>query len=149
MVNIRQVKSWQWALLVLALLVALDWAIRRPDGRTRALNEAIQTAASPQLKNYPYPFHVMRVDGNTAIMGTPRNFEMPAFRFLGAMYPDVNVKDHDNPAFIALEKTLVQVQDEAKGIVLAQPGVSGVKWELDREWLQRHHLEVPDKPPAR
>ena len=43
--NFRQVKSWQWALLVLALLVALDWAIRRPDGRTRALNEAIQAAA--------------------------------------------------------------------------------------------------------
>ena len=88
---------------MLALLVALDWAIRRPDGRTRALNEAIQMAASPQLKNYPYPFHVLRVEGNTAIMGTPRNFDMPAFRFLGAMYPDVNVKDHDNPAFIALE----------------------------------------------
>jgi hypothetical protein len=65
------------------------------------------------------------------------------------MYPDVNVKDHDNPAFIALERTLGQVQDEAKAIVLAQPGVGGVKWELDREWLQRHQLEVPDKPPAR
>ena len=34
-------------------------------------------------------------------------------------------------------------------LVLAQPGVSGVKWELDREWLQRHHLEVPEKPPGR
>ena len=106
--NLRQVKLWHWALLALVLLVALDWAIRRPDGRTRALNEAIQAAASPQLKNYPYPFHVMRVEGNTAIMATPRNFEMPAFRFLGAMYPDVNVKDHDNPAFIALEKTLAR-----------------------------------------
>lgn len=147
--NFRRIKSWQWALIVLALLVALDWAIRRPDGRTQGLNEAIKAAASPQLKNYPYPFHVMRVEGNTAIMGTPRNFDMPAFRFLGAMYPDVNVKDHDNPAFIALEKTLGQVQDEAKGIVLAQPGITGVKWELDREWLQRHHLQVPDKLPAR
>ena len=147
--NLRRIKPWQWALLVLALLVALDWGIRRPDGRTLGLNEAIKAAASPELKNYPHAFHVMRVEGNTAIMGTPRNFDMPAFRFLGAMYPDVNVKDHDNPAFIALEKTLGQVQDEAKGIVLAQPGITGVKWELDREWLQRHHLQVPDKLPAR
>ena len=143
--NFLRIKSWQWALIVLALLVALDWAIRRPDGRTQGLNEAIKAAASPQLKSYPYPFHVMRVEGNTAIMGTPRNFDMPAFRFLGAMYPDVNVKDHDNPAFIALEKTLGLVQDEAKAIVLAQPGISGVKWELDREWLRRNHIAVPDK----
>ena len=147
--NLRRIKSWQWALIVLALLVVLDWAIRRPDGRTQGLNEAIKAAASQQLKNYPYPFHVMRVEGNTAIMGTPRNFDMPAFRFLGAMYPDVNVKDHDNPAFIALEKTLGQVQEEAQAIVLAQSGIAGVKWELDREWLQRHHLQVPERSPAR
>ena len=143
--NFRNIKSWQWALLVLALLVALDWAIRRPDGRTRELNSVIQMQASPQLKNYPYPFHVLRVEGGTAVMGTPRNFDMPAFRCLGAMYPDVNVRDHDNPAFIALERTLGQVQDEAKAIVLAQPGISDVKWELDREWLRRHHIAVPDK----
>lgn len=145
----RRIKPWQRALFVLALLVALDWAIRRPDGRTQGLNEAINAAASRELKNYPYAFHVMLVEGNTAIMGTPRNFDMPAFRFLGAMYPDVNVKDHDNPAFIALEKTLGQVQDEAKTIVLAQPRITGVEWELDREWLRRHHLEVPDELPAR
>ncbi len=131
--NLRRIKPWQRALFVLALLVALDWAIRRPDGRTQGLNEAIKAAASRELKNYPYTFHVMLVEGNTAIMGTPRNFDMPAFRFLGAMYPDVNVKDHDNLPFIALEKTLGQVQDEAKAIVLAQPGITGVKWELDRE----------------
>ena len=51
----------------------------------------------------------------------------------------------NNPAFIALERTLGQVQDEAKAIVLAQPGISDVKWELDREWLRRHHIAVPDK----
>ena len=143
--NFRNVKSWQWALLALALLVALDWAIRPADGRTRELNSVLEAQASPQLKNYPYPFHVLRVEGGTAVMGTPRNFDMPAFRFLGAMYPDVNVRDHDNPAFIALERTLGQVQDEAKAIVLAQPGISDVKWELDREWLRRHHIAVPDK----
>ena len=143
--NFRNIKSWQWALLVLVLLVALDWAIRRPDGRTRELNSAIQTQASPQLKSYPYPFHVLRVEGSTAVMGTPRNFDMPAFRFLGAMYPDVNVKDANNPAFIALQNALGKVQDEVRDIVLAQPGISSVKWELDREWLQRNHIAVPDK----
>ena len=28
---LRKIKSWQWVLIVIALLVLLDWAIRRPD----------------------------------------------------------------------------------------------------------------------
>ena len=143
--NFRQVKSWQWVLIGIALLVALDWAIRRPDSRSRELNDIIQTQASAQLKAYPYQFHVLRVADDTAVMATPRNFQSPAFRFLGVLYPDINVKDHNNPAFIAVEKLLGQVQDEAKDIVLAQPGIKNVSWELDKEWLRRHHIEVPDK----
>lgn len=143
--NFRQIKSWQWVLIVIALLVALDWVIRRPDARSRELNEIIATQASPQLKNYPYKFHVLRVEGKTAVMATPRNFDVPAFRMLGVLYPEINVKDHNNPAFIAVERLLGQVQDEAKDIVLAQPGISDIRWELDREWLRRKGIPVPDK----
>lgn len=143
--NIRQIKSWQWVLIGLALLVALDWAIRRPDPRTRELNAILETQASPQLKNYPYTFHVVRVEGSTAVMSTPRNFDSPAFRFLGVIYPDINVKDHNNPAFIEVEKLLGKVQDEAKDIVLAQPGIKDIRWELDRDWLRRRGIEVLDK----
>ncbi len=143
--NIRQIKSWQWVLIGLALLVALDWAIRRPDPRTRELNAILETQASSQLKNYPYTFHVVRVEGSTAVMSTPRNFDSPAFRFLGVIYPDINVKDHNNPAFIEVEKLLGKVQDEAKDIVLAQPGIKDIRWELDRDWLRRRGIEVLDK----
>lgn len=143
--NFRQIKFWQWALLVIALLVALDWAIRRPDGRTRELNEIITSQASERLRNYPYKFHVLRVEGETAVMATPRNFDAPAFRMLGVLYPNINVKDHNNPEFIAVERLLGQMQDEAKDIVLAQPGIKNVRWELDRNWLRRQGIEVPDK----
>ncbi len=143
--NFRHLKSWHWVLIVLALLVALDWAIRRPDGRSRELNAILETQASAELKNYPYQFHVLRVDGHTAVMATPRNFDVPAFRMLGVLYPDINVKDANNPAFIAVEHLLGKMQDEARGIVLAQPGISEVRWELDREWLRRHGIAVPDK----
>ena len=97
------------------------------------------------MKAYPYQFYVLRVVGETAVMATLRNFQSPAFRFLAVLYPEINVKDHNNPAFIAVEKLLGQVQDEAKDIVLAQPGIKSVSWELDKEWLRRHHVEVPDK----
>lgn len=139
---IRQIKSWQWILLVIALLVALDWAIRRPDARSRELNDIIASQASERLRNYPYQFQVLRVEGDTAVMTTPRNFDVPAFRMLGVLYPNINVKDPNNPEFIAVERLLGQVQDEAKDIVLAQPGIKGVRWELDRGWLRRQGIEV-------
>lgn len=144
--NFRSIKSWQWILIVLAFLVALDWYIRRPDPQTRELNQVLQTKASAKLREYPYQFHVLRVEGDTAIMSTPRNFDVPAFRMLGVLYPDINVKDHNNPAFIAVERLLGQVQDEAKDIVLAQPGIKQVRWELDKTWLHRKGIEVPAKP---
>ncbi|MDR1994532.1 hypothetical protein [Azonexus sp.] len=139
---IRQIKSWQWILLVIALLVALDWAIRRPDARSRELNDIIASQASERLRNYPYQFQVLRVEGDTAVMSTPRNFDVPAFRMLGVLYPNINVKDQNNPEFIAVERLLGQMQDEAKNIVLAQPGIESVRWELDRNWLRRQGIEV-------
>lgn len=142
--NFRHIKSWQWALVVITLLLILDWVIQRPDSRTRALNDIIATRASQKLKEYPYKFHVLRVEGSTAVMATPRNFDSPAFRMLGVLYPDINVKDANNPAFIAVERLLGQVQDEVRDIVLAQPGISEVRWELDKNWLRRQGIEVPD-----
>lgn len=135
--------SWQWLLLVLALLVALDWWIRRPDSRSRELTAAIASQGSARLKSYPYQFRVLRVDGKTAHLSTPRNYEVPAFRALAALYPELNVKDANNPAFIAAEQTLGAVQAEARQIVLAQPGIAEVRWQLDKEWLAAHYIELP------
>ncbi len=143
--NFRAIKSWQWIAIALALLVALDWAIQRPDPRTREANRVLERDASQKLKDYPYRFRVLRVEGETAVMSTPRNFDVPAFRMLGVLYPDINVKDANNPAFIAVERLLGQVQDEARGIVLAQPGIREVRWELDSAWLQRQGIEVPGR----
>jgi hypothetical protein len=143
--NLRKIKSWQWVLVALVFLVALDWAIRRPDAQTRQLNAVLADRASAQLKAYPYQFRVLRVEGDTAVMSTPRNFDAPAFRMLGVLYPDINVKDNNNPKFIEVERLLGRVQDEAKDIVLAESGIASVRWELDRDWLRRRGIEVPDQ----
>lgn len=134
-----------WIILIVAALIGLDWYIRAPDARSRQLTAAIEGQASPKLKDYPYKFRVLRVEGDTAVVSTPRNFASPAFRFLAVLYPDINVKDANNPAFIAVEKLLGEVQSEAQAIVLAQEGIKGVRWELDREWLRSHGVEVPDR----
>jgi len=139
------VKKSYWIVLVLVFLVGLDWYIRAPDARSRQLSSTIAAQASQELKDYPYQFKVLKVSGDTAYLSTPRSFEVPAFRALAALFPDIDTKDANNPAFIAAEQRLGRVQAEAHAIVLAQPGVKEVVWELDREWLQRHFIEVPAK----
>jgi hypothetical protein len=119
-----------------------------PDARVRQLNDALAAQGSPLLKAYPYKFHVLRTVGSVAVLSTPRSFDVPAFHMLAVLYPDLDVKNPGNPVFVAAEKTLGAVQSEARTIVLSQPGISGVRWELDEPWLKAHSIDVPP-PPSR
>jgi hypothetical protein len=141
----RRLKTWQWLLLALLLAFAADWWIQRPDSRSRELNRVIETQGSALLKAYPYRFHVLRVEGGTAVLGTPRNVDVPALRFIGAIHPEIDVKNAGDPAFIAAETTLAAVQSEASRLVAAQPGIAAVRWELDKPWLNAHGIDVPAK----
>ncbi|MCB1958412.1 MAG: hypothetical protein KDG55_22280 [Rhodocyclaceae bacterium] len=134
---------WQWIALVVAIAFVADWFIQRPDARSRELNALIEQQASPLLRDYPYPFRVLRVEESTAIMGTPRNVDVPAFRFLGLVYPDLNVRNPQDPDFIAAQATLAGAQTEARAIVENAPGIQSVRWELDRHWLTAHGIDVP------
>lgn len=136
-------KKRYWAILVLLFLVALDGYIRAPDARSRQLTAAIEAQAGAQLKRYPYKFWVMKVEGDTAVMSTPRNARVPALRALAVLHPGVDTRNPNNPEFIAAEQLLAGVQSEARAIVLAQPGIKAVRWELDRDWLTAHQIEVP------
>ena len=140
-----KLKTWQWAVLVLALAFAVDWFIQRPDSRTRELNQALMEQGSPQLKAYPYKFHVLRVEGDIAVIATPRNFNVPAFHVLGTLYPDLNVKNNNDPAFIKAQQALGAVQAEARTLILSQPGIKSMRWELDKAWLTAHGIDVPDR----
>jgi hypothetical protein len=136
-------KSYWLIILGLLLIVGLDWFIKAPDSRLKQLNEFLQTQASAKLKNYPYKFHVMKVHGDIAFMSTPRNVQVPAFKALGVLYPDIDTKNPNDPAFVAVEQLLGDVQSEARMIVLTQPGIKDVRWQLDRDWLTAHYIEIP------
>lgn len=127
--------------LLVAVLAALAyWA--SGDPAVDALNEAITRNASPALRNYPYRFRVLRFEDGVATMTTPRSPQVPVYRMIRAIDPAVNPRDPSNPEFVAAEKALAGVQDEARRIVLAQPGVKSVKWELDKTWLIDHGIAV-------
>ena len=138
-------KKRYWIIPLLAFLVGLDWYIRAPDSAARKLSSAIEAQGSAKLKAYPYKFWVIKVKDGTAYVSTPRSFDVPAFKALAVLYPDVNTKNPNDPAFIATEKLLGEVQSEASAIVKAQPGIKEVRWELDRDWLRAHFIEVPAK----
>lgn len=138
-------KKRYWLMVVLLAVVVADRLIQAPDSRSRALNRALEAQASPALKAYPYKFRVLGMQGDVALLSTPRNFDVPAFRALAVLYPGVDTKNPNNPAFIALEQQLGAVQSEARTIVAAQPGVKEVRWALDRDWLVSHYIEVPPK----
>jgi hypothetical protein len=142
--NRPKLKAWQWALVGLAAFTFVSWLVHRPDSRARELDDILEAKASPQLKAYPYQFHVLRTEGSVAVMTTPRNFDVPAFKMLGVLYPNINVKDANDPAFVAVEKALAAAQSEASAIVASQPGITGVRWELDKSWLRAHSIDVPD-----
>ena len=112
------------------------------DPQVDALNEAIKQNGSRALKEYPYQFRVLRLEDGVATMTTPRSPQVPVYRMIRAIDPNVNPRDPNNPEFVAAEKALAGVQEEARRIVLAQPGVTSVKWELDRNWLIDHGIAV-------
>jgi hypothetical protein len=139
-----RLKRWQWLVVGVGLFTLVSWYVHRPDERARQLNDLLAARASPQLIAYPYEFRILRTEGGTAIMSTPRNVAVPAFKMIGALHPEIDVRNPNDPAFVAAEKALAAAQSEAMGIVAAQPGVSSVRWELDVAWLRAHAIDVPD-----
>lgn len=129
-------------LIVVLALGAIYWFGLSTDPKVAALNEAIQEKASPALRDYLYPFRVLRLEGTVAVMATPRSPAMPVYRMIGALYPSLAGKAPDNPDFVEAEKELAKVQSEAKDIVLEQPGITEVKWELDENWLISHGISL-------
>lgn len=127
------------------LLGAFYWFGLRTDPKVDMLNEALHQAGSRELQGYPYLFKVIRlegVDGEIAVMGTPRSSEVPVFRMIGVINPNLSGKSPMHPDFVAAEKELAKVQSEARQIVLSQHGVSSVKWELDKNWLIAHNIQI-------
>ncbi len=137
-------KETQTLKILTAMLVlgAIYWFGLRTDPRVDALNQALIEIGSPALRNYPYSFRVISLEGGLAVMDSPRSFDVPVYRMIGALYPNLSSKAPNDPDFIAAEKELAQMQSEARTIVLRQPGVTGVKWELDRNWLIAHNIQI-------
>jgi len=136
-----QIQRIHKALFAVIALGALYWFGLRTDPRVDALNQVLKTG-NPAIRGYPYTFRVLRLEGEAAVMGTPRSPEVPVYRMIGAIYPNLAGRAANDPDFVAAEKELAQIQSESRQIILDQPGVASVKWELDRNWLIAHGIQL-------
>ena len=136
-------KRYIYATIALILVVFATYeAFFRTDPKVEALNRAIATQSDQALRRYPYPFHVMRMDGSIAVMGSPRSAEMPVSQMIRAIDPHLEGASPTDPDFVAAEQQMAKLQFEARAIVMKQPGVTGVRFELDKDWLQEHQIDT-------
>lgn len=143
-VRLPKLSLIHWLIVVVVVAFVADWLIHRPDSRARDINAVIESQGSAALRNYPYQFRVVRVTGDTAVLSTPRNVKVPAMRFLKVIHPEIDTLNANDPAFIAVEKELAAVQTEVMNLAKAQPDIKRVQWELDKAWLAKHGIDVPD-----
>ncbi|QIK38233.1 hypothetical protein GWK36_09880 [Caldichromatium japonicum] len=132
-----------YSLLLGAILVAVlfFWAKSTWKPEVWSLDQIL--TSDPQLASYPYQFHVRDVRDGVVVISTPRSPAFPAYQFLQVIDPKLVGKAQDDPAMIAAQQNLINHQKHAQGLILAQPGVKGVDWELDVQWLSEHGVQVP------
>lgn len=128
------------AVLVTLVLVVVSAVLYQPP-KVRELNRRL--AADAQLSAYPYAFRVLRIEGTTAVMGTPRSADMPVRRMIGALDPALAGHRDDAPEFLQAQQELAAHQTLARALVLSDPAIETVRWELDIDWLRDHGIRMP------
>jgi hypothetical protein len=124
--------------VVVALLAWWINSIWQPEAWK--INDMLDEDA--ELADYPYQFRVKRFENGVATISTPRNFQVPAIRFLEVIRPELAGLAQDDPKMIEAQQGLIDHQKRTQGLVLAHPGVERVDWELDVQWLADHGVQV-------
>lgn len=128
------------AVLLTVVLTLIAVALYEPP-IVSDLNDRL--AADGQVGSFSYPFRVQRVSNGVAIMSTPRSSAVPVAQVLDKIFPSLGNSDPASPLFQELQNKLASTQKHAKAIVLKNPDIKQVQWELDRDWLSQHGISIP------
>ncbi|OAD20762.1 conserved hypothetical protein, secreted [Candidatus Thiomargarita nelsonii] len=133
----------KYTLFIISLAIALlaYWAWNY-DPRVSELNDLL--SQDSELSNYPYQFKVIELDEGTAVMSSPRSAQVSVLKFLSIIKPELHRKNSDSPEVIAAQKELAHHQQKAKKMVLSQPDVKQIRWELDKGWFAGYGIYVDD-----
>lgn len=140
----RFTRNYSIALGIIVIVALSFWIQSVWQPRVWELDSVL--TSNPRLVSYPYQFRVRAFKDGIAVISTPRSFDIPAIRFLEIIDPKVSGKNQDDPEMIAAQQRLIDHQKLAMGLMLAQPGVTRVDWELDTQWLADHGVQRTTNP---
>jgi len=120
-------------------LVVLVWALYE-DPQVSDLNAILEQDS--EVAGYTYKFQVLRLQNGIATMSTPRSSNFPVHRALGILFPHLANRAQDNPDVMEAQQELARIQKRAKAIVMESAKVNSVRWELDKNWLSQHGIQL-------
>jgi hypothetical protein len=94
-----------------------------------------------ELNDYPYPFRILRKEGDIAIMGTLRSTEIPAPTALKILFPELKGTPDNGKVMQHAQMKMARLQAKAKEIVLSNSEFESVNWELDENWFRLHDIK--------
>jgi hypothetical protein len=98
----------------------------------------------PELAEYPYKFRAVLLASGVATVTRPYDREVPPFKFLQVIEPELAGKSLDDPAFVAALRRLKAAEQRAQQVTAAHPEADGgVEWVLDRAWYHKQGIALP------
>lgn len=125
----------QFLLVMLVATLFVVWLVMRGAG-VIDLNKSLRD--DPRLGSYAYPFRVLRIEGDTAVMTTLRSTGTSTRHALEKLYPVLQSVSESHRDWQRAEREYAQLQARASQIVLAHEKIQRVRWELDEHW---YHLQ--------
>ena len=130
-----------YALILGSLILFALAAVFYQSPAVSRLNSRLQQ--DPEIAAFPYSFQVVRINGKTAVISTPRSPQVPVARILDTLFPGIGHSDPSSPLFQQMQKKLADVQAKAGKLVLQDPEIDKISWEIDRNWLMQHGISAP------
>jgi hypothetical protein len=132
----------QFAIVMLIASIFVGWIIMA-NLSVVLINNKLKD--DPEIKNYPYPFRVLRKEGGTAIMGTLRSESIPATIALKILFPKLQNQPDGSLKMENALKKMAYLQARAKQIVLSDSRFNVVGWELDENWFRLNGINIKKK----
>ncbi len=125
-----------YAAALLALIVFLFFKLVYVPGDVRALNQQLQ--ADKYLADYPYQFKVLRIENGKATMTSPRSANVSVPEIIAVIDPTLDGISIEDERYQQAQQGLADRQARAHQLVISDPDIKGVYWELDEPWLRKH-----------
>ncbi|MFE8072158.1 hypothetical protein QQM79_13970 [Marinobacteraceae bacterium S3BR75-40.1] len=105
-----------------------------------------QISSDAELQDYPYPFRVLRFEGDTAVMATLRSPRVSTREALQTLFPSLQSLSVNHREWQRAEREFARLQARASEIVLRQSRAGRIRWELDENWYYLNGMRLRYEP---